>query len=106
MATPAGRLGVIRFSLLAPFRTKSFIVGNKACTWSVGTFVSVRRHHSVPRYSFPPMPGGCKELPQLFWRGSLPRYLLTGTSDHLHGLYFQIGVFLPAGFFLLVPLPL
>src|SRR5882724_8583745 len=43
MTTPANRLGGFRF--LAPFRTESFIVGNKACTRSVGTFVNFPNFH-------------------------------------------------------------
>src|SRR6266436_7815458 len=56
MTTPANRLGGVRFRFLAPFRTESFIVGNKACTRSVGTFVSLHWHQSVPECSSPPMP--------------------------------------------------
>src|SRR5712671_3487953 len=48
MTTPTNRLGGVGFSFLAPFRTESFIIGHKACTRSVGTFISLHRHQSVP----------------------------------------------------------
>ena len=102
MTTPANRLGAIRFSLLAPFRTKSLIVGNKARTRSVGTFGSLHWHQLVlvVRRSSSAMPQG-SETVFLTWST-----LFTRTADHLQAVYLQIAVFPTAGFLLLVFFPL